>query len=139
LVARLLKAVTRGESSKEQTGHAIQVAARLDHLLLMLILTHLDEPKLSNRRAKKTLDTFGKRRRLACDLGLITKAIDRALKLVNDVRVVFAHAEEPITFRSRYIVTVAGKNARRTFDKAAERAERAIEKRRNRIVYEQSC
>ena len=126
-------------NSKKDTGHAIQVPAKLDHLLLMLILTHFDEPKLSKRRAKKTLDTFGKRRRLARDLGLINAHTDDALKLVNDVRAVFAHAEEPITFRSRYIEEVAGKDARRRFDEAASRAERAIGERRNRIVYERTC
>jgi hypothetical protein len=124
-----------GNGSKEETGHAVQVAARLDHLLLALILTHLDEPKLSRRRAEKILNTFGMRRRLARDLDLIDEATEQALKLVNDVRVVFAHAEKPITFRSRYIEEVAGKDARRVFDEAASRAECAIEERRNRIVY----
>ena len=73
------------------------------------------------------------------NLGLINAHTDDALKLVNDVRAVFAHAEEPITFRSRYIEEVAGKDARRRFDEAASRAERAIEERRNRIVYERTC
>ena len=125
-------------NSKKDTGHAIQVPAKLDHLLLMLILTHFDEPKLSKRRAKKTLDTFGKRRRLARDLGLINAHIDDALKLVNDVRVVFAHAEEPITFGSRYVEKVAGKDARSAFEAAASCAERAIEERRQKIVYERA-
>jgi hypothetical protein len=59
------------------------VAARLYHLLVMLILKRLNEPKLSKRCGKKTLDTFGKRRRLARDLDLIGEATEAALKLLN--------------------------------------------------------
>jgi hypothetical protein len=130
--------VVTKSNSKEETGHAVQVAARLDHLLLMLILTHLDNPNISKGCAKKTFDTFYERRTFARDHGLISKATDEALKLVNDMRKVFAHAEEPITFRNRHVVKVAGKQARRRFDAAARRAEHAIEKRRNRIVFKQS-
>jgi hypothetical protein len=84
------------------------------------------------------LDTFGKKRREALRLGLINAHTDDALRLVNDVRVVFAHAEEPITFGSRCIEKVAGKDARAAFEDAARCAERAIEERRNEIVYERS-
>jgi hypothetical protein len=52
----------------------------------------------------------------------------------------------PITFRSRYIVDEAQTfaawkpraSARRLFDEAVERCERAIDARREKIVYERS-
>ena len=133
-----------GGRSKGETGHAIQAAARLDHGLLMLLLTHL--PELSKTRADEILDRFGKRRRLAHELGLIDDATDADLKTINEIRTIFVHAEVPITFRSRYIVDEAQTfaawkpraRARRLFDEAVERCERAIEGRREKIVYERS-
>ena len=56
------------------TGHAVQATARLDHALLILVLTHLDEPHLSNAKAKEMLATFYLRRTLAYELGLIDDA-----------------------------------------------------------------
>jgi hypothetical protein len=71
----------------------------------MLLLTHL--PELSKPRADEMLDRFGKRRRLAHELGLIDDATDADLKTINEIRTIFVHAEVPVTFRSRYIVDEA--------------------------------
>jgi hypothetical protein len=93
-----------GSRSRADTGRAVQAAARLDHLLLMLLLMRLDEPVMSKTRANKILATFGLRRRLAHEMGLIDDATNADLKTINAVRGVFAHAEEPITFRSRHVI-----------------------------------
>jgi hypothetical protein len=127
---------SKTSNSVEDRGHAVQVAAWLDNLLLRLILT-LALEEVPDKLARK-LDSFPKRRCFARGEHLICEDAEKALKLVNDVRVVFAHAEEPITFRSRHIEEVAGKDARRAFDDAASRAKQATEERRNRIVYERS-
>jgi hypothetical protein len=71
----------------------MQAAARLDHLLLVLLLTRLDKPEMSDSRAKEELGTFGLRRRLAHELSLIDDATNADLKTVNEIRAVFAHAE----------------------------------------------
>jgi hypothetical protein len=89
-----------GRRYRADTGHAVQEAARLDHLLLLLLLTHLSEPQMPNRRAKKHLDTFGMRRRMAHARGLIDDATNHELLAINEVRVVFAHAEMPLRFTS---------------------------------------
>lgn len=92
------------------TWHAPRAsAARLDHLLLILLLTHLSEPQMSKRRAKKILDTFGKRRRMA-------------------------HAEVPVRFGSAPVRDKAEDfrdlrpraSVRRLFDQAMARAEAAM-------------
>lgn len=75
-----------GSRSKADTGHAIQKAAQLDHLLLLLLLAHLSKPQMSNRRAKKILDTFGKRRRMARALGLIDEATNDDLTAIDQRR-----------------------------------------------------
>ena len=51
-------------SHRADTGRAIQAAAHLDHLLLLLLLTKLSLPHLSLQR-QRALDTFAKRIRLA--------------------------------------------------------------------------
>jgi hypothetical protein len=88
-----------GARSRADTGHAVQAAARLDHLLLMLLLTHMDLPHVS-RRPARMIDRFDKRRRMAHGRGLIDEATNSDLRTINDVRVVFAHAEKPIRFAS---------------------------------------
>jgi hypothetical protein len=128
--------------SRADTGRAIQAAARLDHLLLLLLLTKLDLPHVSRRR-EKTLDTFAKRIRLAHAGGLIDDATHSDLKTINEVRVVFAHAELPVRFTSAPIRIKArgfvgwkpGANARRLFDEAVARAEVAIDARTNALVF----
>ena len=132
--------------STTDTGHAVQATARLDHALLILVLTHLDEPHLSNAKAKELLATFYLRRTLAYELGLIDDATNADLTAINAVRAVFAHAEVPITFLSRPIAVEAEafaswrprSSVRRLFDEAVQRCERAIEERRQKIVYERS-
>ena len=86
-------------SSRADSGRAIQEAARLDDLLLLLLLTKLNRPHISARTVKK-LDGFAKRIRLARALGLIDPATHSDLKAINDVRAVFAHAERPVRFTS---------------------------------------
>lgn len=131
-----------GSRSKADTGHAIQKAAQLDHLLLLLLLAHLSEPQMSNRRAKKILDTFGKRRRMARALGLIDEATNDDLTAINAVRVVFAHAEIPVSFASgavrkearRFRAWKEGDSSRRVFDEAVARTETRISDRINALI-----
>ena len=131
-----------GSRYRADTGHAVQEAARLDHLLLLLLLTHMGLPHISNRR-EKTIDTFGKRRRLARKCGLIDDATNRDLVTINDVRVVFAHAERPIRFTSAPIRIEArrfggwrpGSSARRLFDEAVARSEASINARINALLF----
>jgi hypothetical protein len=127
--------------SNEDTARAVQAGGRLDHLLLMLILTHLNQTKIPNSVAER-LDTFAGKRTMAQERHLIDEAVVSDLTLVNDVRAVFAHAEVPITFHHWAVAEAAdvevGTDVRRMFDEAADRAERAIEKRRSRIVYERT-
>jgi ribosomal protein S18 len=123
-------------TSKADTGHAIQAAARLDHLLLLLLLNKLNRPQIP-RRTAKTLDSFAKRIRLARALGLIDPATHSDLKTINDVRVVFAHAELPVRFTSaparikarRFTGWKPQASARRLFDEAVARAKAAISRR----------
>jgi hypothetical protein len=125
------------------TGHAIQVAARLDHLLLLLLLAKLNRPHISARTVKK-LDGFTKRIRLARALGLIDPATRNDLKAINDLRAIFAHAERPVRFTSVPVRIKArgfqdwrpNASVRRMFDEAAARAEAAITARINRLLYE---
>ena len=130
-------------SSRADTGRAIQEAARLDHLLLLLLLTKLNRPHISARTVKK-LDGFAKRIRLTRALGLIDPATYSDLKAINDVRAVFAHAERPVRFTSVPVRIKArgfqdwkpDARVRRLFDEAAARAEAAISGRLNRLLYE---
>ena len=130
-------------SHRADTGRAIQAAAHLDHLLLLLLLTKLSLPHLSLQR-QRTLDTFAKRIRLAHVGGLIDDATNDDLKTINDVRVVFAHAELPMRFSSapvrikarRFLGWKPGASARRLFDKAVDRAAVAIRARTNSLMYE---
>ena len=65
---------------------------------------------------------------------------------MNEVPVVFAHAEEPITFRSRYVLEEVKAfpdwkpraSARRLFDEAVARAEAAINARTDALRYERA-
>ena len=131
--------------SKADTGHAIQAAARLDHLVLLLLLTKLNRPQISTRAAKK-LDSFAKRIRLARALSLIDHVTHSDLKTINDVRVVFAHAELPVRFTSAPVRIKARRfggwkpqaSARRLFDEAVARAEAAISARTNLLIYDAS-
>ena len=128
--------------SKPDRGHALEEASRLDHSLLLLLLTKLDLPHISQRR-KRTLDTFAKRRRLALDRGLIDAATNKDLKAINDVRVIFAHAELPVRFTSAPVRIKARKfrgwkpraSARRLFDQAVGRAEVAINSQINALIW----
>ena len=130
-------------SHRADTGRAIQAAAHLDHLLLLLLLTKLSLPHLSLQR-QRTLDTFAKRIRLAHVGGLIDDATNDDLKTINDVRVVFARAELPMRFSSapvrikarRFLGWKPGASARRLFDKAVDRAAVAIRARTNSLMYE---
>ena len=132
-----------GSRTRADTGHAVQAAARLDHLLLMLLLTHMDLPHISRRRAR-TVDTFAKRRRKVHARGLIDDATNSDLRTINDVRVVFAHAEEPIRFASAPVRIKARRfrdwkpraSARRLFDEAVARAEAAIKARTDALCWE---
>lgn len=129
--------------TKADTGHAIQKAAHLDHLLLLLLLTKLSLPHISRRR-EKTLNTFAKRLRLARAGGLIDAATHSDLKTINDMRVVFAHAELPVRFSSapirikarRFLGWQPRASARRLFDKAVDRAEAAIKARTDQLLYQ---
>jgi hypothetical protein len=129
-------------SHRADTGRAIQAAAHLDHLLLLL-LTKLSLPHLTLQR-QRTLDTFAKRIRLAHVGGLIDDATNDDLKTINDVRVVFARAELPMRFSSapvrikarRFLGWKPGASARRLFDKAVDRAAVAIRARTNSLMYE---
>jgi hypothetical protein len=129
--------------SREDTGHAVQRAARLDHLLLLLLLTHMHLPHISRRREKQ-IDAFGNRRRMARALGLIDDATNSDLETINDVRIVFAHAEVPVRFTSAPVRMKArrfrdwkpGASARRLFDEAVARAEREIKARTDALTFE---
>jgi hypothetical protein len=86
---------------RADTGHAVQEAARLDHRLLVLLLTHFAH--MPNRRAKKVLDdSFANRIVMAHALGAIDDAARDDLVAINAVRNVFGHAkvrEEARRFR----------------------------------------
>ena len=130
-------------SSRADTGHAMQVAARLDHLLLLLLLTGLNRPNISSRTVKK-LDGFAKRLRLARTFGLIDDVTYNDLKTINEVRALFAHAERPVRFTSVPVrIKARGfhewqprASVRRLFDEAAARADATITGRISHLLYE---
>jgi hypothetical protein len=132
-------------SSKADTGHAIQAAAQLDHLLLLQLLTKRNKRKISSRTAK-TLEGFARRIRLAHSRRLIDPATHRDLKTINEVRIVFAHAELPVRFTSASVRIKARAfdgwkpraSARRLFDEAAARATAAIRARTDRLIYDRA-
>jgi hypothetical protein len=121
----------------------VQAVAHLDHLLLILLLLHLSEPQMSKRRAKNTLDAFGKRRRMAHALGLIDDATSGDLRTINAVRIVFAHAEVPVRFGSAPIREKAEDfrdwrrraSVRRLFDQAVARAEAAMQAKIDEMIF----
>lgn len=81
---------------------------------------------------------------MAHDLGLIDDATNSDLVTINAVRVVFAHAEEPIRFASAPVRKKAETfrdwksraSARRLFDEAVARAKVAINARTDALLYE---
>ena len=130
-------------SHRADTGRAIQAAAHLDHLLLLLLLTKVNRPRVSRRR-QETLDRFTRRIRLAHVGALIDYATYSDLETINDVRVVFAHAERPVRFSStpvrikarRFLDWKPRASVRRLFDEAVDRADMAIRERTERLLYE---
>jgi hypothetical protein len=132
-----------GRRYRADAGHAVLEAARLDHLLLLLLLTYKDLPHISNRR-RKEIDTFGKRRRMALAHGLIDADTNHDLEAINDVRALFAHAERPLRFTSAPVRVKARRfngwrrdaSARRLFDEAVARSKAAIKARISALLYE---
>jgi hypothetical protein len=81
---------------------------------------------------------------LARAYGLVDADTERDLKMINDVRVVFAHAEVPVRFTSAPVRIKAHHfrgwtpqaNARRLFDEAVARAKAVINAKRDELIYE---
>ena len=95
------------EKFNADTGHATLTAARLDNLLQQLLLHAL--PRMSNTPAASLFDrgplgTFSAKIDLARALGLIDTQTRRDLRVIKDVRNVFAHAENPVRFASPEVV-----------------------------------
>ena len=115
-----------GDHVTAHTGRAIQAAAHLDHLLLLLLLTKMNRPHVSRRRQETLLDRFTRRIRLAHVAAVIDHATYSDLTTINDVRVVFAHAERPVRFSStpvrikarRFLDWKPRASVRRLFDEA---------------------
>jgi hypothetical protein len=97
---------------------------------------------LDRNRIADRLDTFAGKRTMAEERGLIDAATVADLTLVNNVRVVFAHAEVPISFKHWTVAEAAGvevgTDVRALFDAAVDRAEHAIEERRGKIEWKQA-
>jgi len=90
------------------------------------------------------LGTFSAKIDLARALSLIDAQTRRDLRVIKDVRNVFAHAENPVRFISAEVVAKAqkfaqwrdGASARMLFDTAADAAEATISARINALLYE---
>jgi DNA-binding MltR family transcriptional regulator len=134
------------ETYNKDTGYAILEAARLDALLLKLLLHAL--PSMSNNLAKALFDgplsNLSPKIDLARAMGLIDDDTRNDLRAIKNIRNVFAHAETPLCFTSPEIFDMVKKlplwreevATRMVFDAAVHRAELAIDGKISSLLYE---